>query len=112
VTDAVSIVAIVASALLFLAGLVDIATSWTAAKATAVAIQRAATTAQQTNESAATLEAQSATDFKGAWEALASLASALKDLDRSTRLLVLALAFLAVAATASGLGELATALGG
>ncbi len=43
-------------------------------------------------------------------EALAALATALKDLDRTSRLFVLSLAFFAVAAAAAGVGEIANAV--
>jgi hypothetical protein len=91
-------------------GAIDLALSWPTTKAAQGAVAKAASIAEHTNENAATLQEQSAVDFKGAWEALASLATALKDLDRSSRLFVLSLAFLAVAAAAAGIGEIADAV--
>lgn len=49
-------------------------------------------------------------DFTGAWNALAALAAALKDLDRSSRLFLMSLAFLAVAAVGAGFDSVAEAI--
>ncbi|MFG3602509.1 hypothetical protein [Micromonospora chersina] len=109
-TDMVTWVSLVAAAILFILGAVDLVMSWGTTKATKDAVAKAAAVAESTNENATTLQEQSAVDFKGAWEALAALATAIKDLDRSARLLVLSLAFLAVAAVAAGAGEIAAAV--
>jgi Flp pilus assembly protein TadG len=109
-TDVVAWLSLSAAGILFILGLVDLTLSWRAASTARDAVANAATLAQDSTASTATLEQQSAIDFKGAWEALASLATAMKDLDRSSRLFVLSLAFLAVAATAAGLGEIAGAV--
>ena len=51
-------------------------------------------------------------DLSGNWEAPAKLVTALKDLDRSTRLLLLSLAFLAVSVATVGLDAIGTGLAG
>lgn len=110
-TDVVTWVSVLGAAVLFVLGVVDLALSWRTVQTAKGAVAKAAAIAESSNADAATLEAQSAVDFKGAWEALAALAAALKDLDRSSRLFVLSLAFLAVAAAASGVGAIAGAVG-
>lgn len=109
-TDAVTWFSLFAAAILFILGAADLMTSWKTTKAAKDAVTKAAAVAESANENATTLQEQSAVDFKGAWEALAALATAMKDLDRSARLLVLSLAFLAVAAVAAGAGEIAAAV--
>ncbi|MCA2211377.1 hypothetical protein [Jidongwangia harbinensis] len=109
-TDHVAWVSLVAAALLFLLGMADTALSWHTTQTAKKAVANAAAIAKENNKSSTTLEQQSAIDYKGSWEALASLATALKDLDRSSRLFVLSLAFLAVAAVAAGTGDIATAV--
>lgn len=71
---------------------------------------KAATVSETVNKDTGTLEEHAGIDFKGQWEALAALATALKDLDRSTRLLLLSLAFMAVGAATTGLTDLASAV--
>jgi hypothetical protein len=102
--------ALSAASVLLILGLVDLAITWNTTNAAKDAVGKAAAIATVSNENADTLQAQSAVDFKGAWEALASLAAALKDLDRSSRLFMMSLAFFAVAAAAAGLGEIADAV--
>src|SRR4051794_38708624 len=109
-TDVVVWFALSAAAILLLLGLVDLAVTWPATRATKDAVAKAAMVAESSNNNADTLKQQSAIDFKGAWDALASLTTALKDIDRSSRLIVLSLAFFAVAAVASGVGEIADAV--
>jgi hypothetical protein len=109
-TDTVTWFSLAAAIVLFLLAAIDVGLSWATTKAAQDAVAKAAAVAQQANENSETLQQQSAVDFKGAWEALAALAAALKDLDRSSRLFVLSLAFLAVAAVGAGMGEIADAI--
>jgi hypothetical protein len=110
VTDAVTWVSLIASATLFTLGVVDLCLSWKAVKLVKSAVAKAALVAEGTNENEERLKQQAAIDFKSAWEPLAALALAIKDLDRSSRLLVLSLAFLAVAALTSSTGVIAAAV--
>ncbi|GGQ83247.1 hypothetical protein [Couchioplanes azureus] len=109
-TTVVTWASLLGAAILFLVGAVDLAISWRTTKTAKDAVAKAAAIAESTNENVATLREQSAVDVKGSWEALAALATAIKDLDRSSRLFVLSLAFLAVAAAAAGIGEVAEAV--
>lgn len=106
----VAIVALVLSVFVFVVACVDLIQSWTTASSTKAALKNAAEIAKRTNPNSDELEKQSAVDFKGSWEALAKLAAGLKDLDRSSRLFVISLAFLAVAAVAAGTGEFSSAV--
>src|ERR1700742_324078 len=101
---------IVASAILFAAGMYELVTSWRTNAQVRAAADKAATVSERVNENTATLAEQAGIDFKGQWEALAALATALKDLDRSARLLLLSLAFLAIGAASIGLTDLASAI--
>src|SRR5207245_468193 len=94
----------------FAAGMYELVTSWKTNGQVRAAADKAATVSQTVNEDTATLEEHAGIDFKGQWEALAALATALKDLDRSTRLLLLSLAFLAIGAAGIGLADLASAV--
>lgn len=101
----------IASALLFAAALIDLALTWKPKAAAQKAVAGAAVTSQTIVDSEAGLKEHAGVDLKGNWEALAALAVALKDLDRSTRLFTLSLAFLAVAGTTLGLTEIAEGIG-
>lgn len=117
-------VGIVGAAILFIVGLVDLITSWAETTAAKTVLKEAATQAKEASEKAAEITDSTKTDeekkalkeyagldLSGNWEALAKLATALKDLDRSTRLFVLSLAFLAVSGATVGLDAIATGLG-
>ena len=100
-----------AAGILLMLGLADLAISWRASDAAMKAVvTEVATLTRQSRDDTGTLDTQAAIDVKGAWEALASLAAALKNLDRSSRLVVLSLAFIAVAAFAAGVGDIAEAI--
>jgi exopolyphosphatase/pppGpp-phosphohydrolase len=109
-TSVVAGVALVLSVVAFIIGCVDLYQSWNTNKITKDAIKNAAEVSKTSTASAEELQKQSAIDFKGTWEALGKLATALKDLDRSSRLFVISLAFLAVAAAAAGAGEISNAI--
>ena len=95
---------------LFAAGLIDLIQAWSTRKTTKEAVEAAATLAKSANADTDSLKAQSAPDFTGAWNALAALATALKDLDRSSRLFLLSLAFVAVAGAGAGIDGIADAI--
>lgn len=99
-----------ASGILFLAALIELVISWRANSRVRDATDQAAAMSEKASESKQTLEEHAGIDFKGQWEALAALASALKDLDRTTRLLLLSLAFMAIGAASLGLTDLAAAV--
>lgn len=103
-------VALILAVILFIAACIDLITSWGAVSNTKSAATKAATNAKNSDGTQEGLQEQAGTNFKEAWEALASLASALKDLDRSSRLFVLSLAFFAVAAASVGLSDVAEAI--
>lgn len=107
--DLIAWASVGASTVLFLAGMYEIVISWRTNGKVRAAADKATTTSQSVADDT-TLEAQSGIDFKGQWEALAALATALKDLDRSTRLLLLSLAFMAVAAATVGISDVAAAV--
>ncbi len=102
-TDFVTGFSAVAAAVLFVAGLADLVMTWSPSTKAKEAVVKATAVADTANASKESLSAHSGIDFKGNWEALAALAAALKDLDRSTRLFTLSLAFLAVAGATIGL---------
>ncbi|MEX1100926.1 MAG: hypothetical protein WD739_11880 [Actinomycetota bacterium] len=72
------------------------------------AAKRGATLAKEKTESGFAEQADAGPSF----EALAKLAAALKDLDKSNRYLVLALGFLGVAALSAGANDIASAIDG
>lgn len=109
--DFLTLASVIAAIALFLLGLVEYVRTFAATKDVKDATANAAARAKEVNASAAALEQQSAIDLKGHWEALAALATALKDLDRSTRFFLLSLAFLAVGGTTLGLDAIGTGLG-
>jgi hypothetical protein len=109
-TATISIISLVCAVILFLLGLIEYFRTWSTKEKIAVAAGKAAGLAQETNASTEELEKHAGIDFKGQWEALAALATALKDLDRSTRLFVLSLAFLAVGGVTRGLEAIGTGL--
>lgn len=96
---------LIAAGVLVVLGVIDILLKWRSEAATRGAIEKAAgqagTIAEITDPNE--LGEFAGIDFKANWEALASLATAIKDLDRSSRLFVLALAFVAVAGATVGL---------
>jgi hypothetical protein len=114
VSDWIALGSLIAAALLFVLGLVDLIATWgtktkikDAADAAAGVGKKISTDTANAAAKDGNLEDHAALDFSGQWKALAELATALKDLDRSTRLLTLSLAFLAVA----GVTESLTAIG-
>src|SRR4051794_14350106 len=112
-TGAVAALALALSLVTFIVGCVDLKQSWNSSKVAKAAIETAAKRSEETTSTTVPddqLQKQSAIDFKGTWEALGKLATALKDLDRSSRLFVLSLAYLAVAAAAAGAGEISNAI--
>ncbi|MFD4351491.1 hypothetical protein ACFWPX_02980 [Nocardia sp. NPDC058518] len=109
--DVVVWVSVVAAAVLFLVGIVDLAIGWTAKGPVRTAADNAAKIEQAATENKETLERHSGIDLKGQWEALAALAAAMKDLDRSSRLFFLSLAFLAVAGVTVGLSNIGAGIG-
>lgn len=114
-TTLVSGLSLLFAIVLFVSGCFQVALSWrttkTAKTETAkAAIAQATTIAEKSSASTTTARQQSVTGINDAWQALASLATALKDLDTSSRQFVLSLAFLAVAAVAAGVGKIAEAV--
>lgn len=111
-SNVIAWVSVVAGVILFLAGIGELIVSWRTNTNVRAAANNAAKVGEDVNKTPGSLEEHAGIDFKGQWEALAALATALKDLDRSTRLLLLSLAFLAVAAASSGVAEVASAVAG
>lgn len=105
--------ALIAAAALVVLGIVDIILKWKSESATRDAIAKAAEQAEDvaSKKTKTELEEYASVDLKGNWEALASLATAIKDLDRSSRLFVLALAFVAVAGGTAGLEAIGAGIG-
>lgn len=114
----IAIVSVTCAGLLFVAGCVDLFESWKDTKETKTAVKQGAEKAKSVAEASADnpgsegVKEYAGLDLKGNWEALAALATALKDLDRSSRLFTLSLAFLAVAGATVGLDSIATGLKG
>jgi len=101
--DLVAWASVIASIVLFLAGIYELVISWKTNGRVRAAADSAASVSGSVTANTETLAEHAGIDFKGQWEALGALATALKDLDRSTRLLLLSLAFMAVAAAIVGL---------
>jgi hypothetical protein len=108
-TNVVAWTSVIASGVLFLAGLFELVVSWRTNSQVRTAADNAAKVGAF-NKDPGSLEEHAGIDFKGQWEALAALATALKDLDRSTRLLLLSLAFMAVAGATIGLANIGSGL--
>jgi hypothetical protein len=101
---------VIASVILFLAGVFELFIAWRSNDRVRAAADSAAKVSENVNTDAKTLQEHAGIDFKGQWEALAALATALKDLDRSTRLFFLSLAFMAVAGATVGLDSVGSGL--
>lgn len=109
-----------AAGILFLAGLFALVQSWKPQKELKAKAEQVAGVVANATESAtkavegagdkAKLQEYASLDFKGSLEGVAALATALKDLDQSSRLFTLALAFLAVAAATVGFDAIGTGL--
>ena len=104
----VAALALAMSVILFVLACLDLRETWAASKTLKDKAEEAVGSA--TTASSDDPQTQSMIDISEAWKALATLATALKDLERSTRFFVLSLAFLAVAALGSGLDQLAEAI--
>lgn len=102
--------ALAAAAVLFLVGVIDLVQSWGRTEKAKEALKEGTQKLKDVSADKATLEEYAGVDVKGTWEALAKLATALKDLDRSSRLFTLSLAFLAVAGATVGLEAIGTGL--
>lgn len=106
-------VSIAAAAVLFVVATVDLVAGWNRTEATKTAVKEGADKAKDLSTSSTSdLKEYAGLDLKGNWEALAALATSLKDLDRSSRLYTLALAFLAVAGATVGLDAIGQGLSG
>ena len=107
-----SLICVSMAIVVFLIAVVDLVLSWKPVADTKTALGTAASAAKadtaQGNKGG--LTPHSAPNFKDSWEALASLATALKDLDRSSRLFVISLALLAVAGVTLGLDNVGDAV--
>jgi exopolyphosphatase/pppGpp-phosphohydrolase len=103
-------VSLAAAAVLFVVGVVDLAQSWGRTEQTKEALKEGTQKLKEVSADKSTLEEYASVDVKGTWEALAKLATALKDLDRSSRLFTLSLAFLAVAGATVGLDAIGSGL--
>jgi hypothetical protein len=101
---------VIASIILFVAGLYELVIAWRSNDHVRAAADSAAKLGEDVNKDPETLQEHAAIDFKGQWEALAALATALKDLDRSTRLFFLSLAFMAAAGATVGLDSIGSGL--
>lgn len=109
--DTFAWIATAMSVIVFLIGVVDLILSWKPKADAKAALGKAAAKAKEVTavEPEGDLTPQSAT-LKESWEALANLATALKDLDRSSRLFIVSLALLAVAGVALGLDNVGDAI--
>lgn len=96
--------------IVFLAALADLVQSWRPRADAKDALASAASAAKTSTRDTGGLQPHSSSNLKESWEALASLATALKDLDRSSRLFVISLALLAVAGTTLGLDSVSDAV--
>lgn len=102
-----------AAAAVFALGVIDVILSWRPRRDATRALANAASEAKSISESEGGLQQHSNTQsLKSSWEALASLATALKDLDRSTRLFVISLALFAITGTTLGVETVTDVLGG
>jgi hypothetical protein len=112
--DVVVFGATIMSILLFVMGAISLLRQWATRESTAAAVRKAAVIAQATNEDVGTLKEQAAgttgADFKSAWEGIAALAVAIEKLEISSRLFVLSLSFLAVAAVIVGVQDVTAAV--
>ncbi|MGJ4844691.1 hypothetical protein [Leifsonia sp. Le1] len=115
ITNVIAWFSMIAASIVFLAAVIDLVTTWSgrqkATNAVAAGSEKVKDIAEATPGSDKAKE-YAGIDFKGSWEALGSLATALKDLDRSSRLFMLSLAFLAVAGATVGLQAIGTGLAG
>lgn len=115
--ETIANVSVAGATILFIAGLVDLLMSWGDTKDVKTAVKdgakQARDVAQKAEESTSndSLQEYAGLDLSGNWKALAELATALKDLDRSSRLFMISLAFLAVAGATVGLDAIGTGLG-
>jgi hypothetical protein len=111
VIDAVVYFSLAAAAAVLLLGVTDLIISWRVALA---AKNTLAVTAARLGPERTKDDSQNSilgpADLKGALDALAAFANALKDLDRSARLLLLSLAFVTIAAASAGVGAIADAV--
>lgn len=99
-------------ALLVIVGVILLAMEQASAQGKAKkALSNAARAAEAASKDAGTL-AEQADSLGGAFEGLSKLAAALKDLDVSTRLIVLGLGFFAVAGLSAGLDAVGEGLAG
>lgn len=112
VTDVITWGSLGAAGVLFCLGVAEM---WWSRSTRLDARTTAKEAAARAKEMAAQTDAQglqgaSVTELSNLWEGLSKLATALKDLDRSSRMFVLSLAFLAIAAGANGLENVAEAI--
>lgn len=105
-----SLICMSMAVIVFLFALMDLIHSWKPRADTKNALASAASKAKSSTAEGGGLQPQAASSFKDSWEALASLATALKDLDRSSRLFVVSLALLALAGAALGVDSISDAV--
>ncbi len=101
---------LIAGGILFVLAVVELFRNWGLKEELTTATKQAAEIAKTSNSSTEQLEKHAGVDFKGQWEALAALSTALKDLDKSTRFFVLSLAFIGIAGGIVGLDAVATGI--
>lgn len=102
---------LVGGGLVLILALIDIVLGWRPQKNAKAAIGRAAAAANQNTAPNGGLNPQAGVNFKDSWEALAKLATALKELDRSSRLFVISLGLFAIAGATIGVETIAQAIG-
>lgn len=100
-------ITVVLGALVIVIALADLVRSWRPAAKVRESIE---ISLDKSDVSQDGLSEQAGTDFSGTWEGLAKLATALKDLDRSSRLLFIGLALLALGGTLIGVEAIAEAI--
>lgn len=109
-SDVISWVGLIGAGILLLCGVVDLVVTWSTKSRIRQVTDSVAEGASNQAPANGGLQPQSVIDITDSVDAIAKLAAALKDLDRSSRLFVLSLTFLAVAAAATGLNDIAEAL--
>lgn len=109
-SEAISWVGLVGAGILLICGVVDLVVTWSTKSKIRQVTDSVAEGASQVAPNTGGLQPQSVADVTDSVDAIAKLAAALKDLDRTSRLFVLSLTFLAVAAAATGLNDIAQAL--
>lgn len=109
-SEAISWVGLIGAGILLICGVVDLVMTWSTKSKIRHVTDSVAEGASREVPDTGGLQPQSAVDITNSVDAIAKLAAALKDLDRTSRLFVLSLTFLAVAAAATGLNDIAQAL--